>query len=242
MRAIYPFLLPLLLLAACHRQPTPAELPRVSWQLVDTVFSYHLVRGGGPFYKRGGLLGLQLLGGIDKKRNVFVPLDPGDSVYADMVTKISYKLLTELLAGKISKNAEGYIKADLSRILPMHPVVLTAYLSAGADSAGLDSLTRHLDHMPEVIHYYYISKDEAKKQFLADGNPDFTKVLDTNPLPASLEITVRDNYVSKDTLLLLKQKLESDNPLLISEVTLPSRLYTELRKIAVQDCVFRFKT
>jgi hypothetical protein len=242
MPRLYLIVVLLLFMSSCHPRPNVSDLPGVSWQPVDTVFTYHLVRGGSPLYHRGDLLGLQLIGGIDKKSNVFVPLDPADTVYADIVTKIASKLLAESLIGKIGKNAEGYIKANLSRMFPMDPVVLSVYLSAAADSVGLDSLIRQLDHMPEVSHYYYISKDEAKKRFLADGNPDFTKVLDTNPLPASLELTVRDNFVSKDTLLSLKQKLESDNPVLISEVTLPSRLHTDLLKIAVQDCVFRFKT
>ena len=242
MPRFYPFIFLLLFLASCHVRTNVRDLPRMFWQAVDTVFAYHLVHGGSPLYHRGDLLRLQLIGGIDKKSNVFIPLDSADTVYAEMATKIASKLLAESLNGKIGKNAEGYIKDDLSRMFPMHPVVLSVYLSAGADSVGLDSLTRHLDHMPEVSHYYYISKDEAKKRFLADGNPDFTKVLDTNPLPASLELTIRDNYVSKDTLLSLKQKLESENPVLISEVTLPSRLHTDLWKIAVQDCVFRFKT
>jgi FtsX extracellular domain len=234
--------MPLLLLAACHSQPTPADLPRVSWQKIDTVLSYHLVRGGDQRYHRGDLLGLELVGGIDKKKQVFVPLDPADSGFAVLVTKIASKLLNESLDGKVGKNAEGYIKADLARLFPTQTVVITAYLNAGADSVGLDSLRRYIDRQPETRQQYYISKDEAKKRFLADGNPDFTAALNDNPLPASIEITVREAFVSKDTLLALKQKLESDQPLLISEVRLPSRLYTDLRKVKVQDCVFRFKT
>jgi hypothetical protein len=242
MRPIYPFLIPLFLLAACHSQPSPAELPRLSWQSIDTVLSYHVERGGDQRYHRGDLLGLELVGGIDRKKQTFVPLDRTDSGYIVLATKIVSKLLTEGLDGKIGKNAEGYIKADLSRLFPDQTVVVIVYLNAGVDSVGLDSLRRYLQRLPEVSQQQYISKDEAKKRFLAAGNPDFTAALPSNPLPASIELTVRDNYVSKDTLLALQQKLESDQPLLISEVTMPSRLYTELRKVKVQDCLFRFKT
>ena len=64
----------------------------------------------------------------------------------------------------------------------------------------VDDLTARVAAMPEVASVEYVSKDVAIARFrerqAQKGHEDLTQFLDTNPLPASLQITLRDpnNY------------------------------------------------
>jgi len=151
-----------MLIAGCHNQTDPQDLPSVSWQPLDSIFTYCLEKDGDHTFKSGDLLGIAFIGGIDKKSHKFVPVTQGDSAYAATVTKIAENLLSKSLNNKIRKNAEGYIKADLSRLFPDQQVVITAYIRETKVDGGLDTLTRHISEMPEISKQYYISKEEAK--------------------------------------------------------------------------------
>jgi cell division transport system permease protein len=56
----------------------------------------------------------------------------------------------------------------------------------------------------EKKHYinsiYYISKDEAARNFIKETGEDFRAQLDYNPLPSSFQVTLNDKYVVKDSL------------------------------------------
>jgi cell division transport system permease protein len=64
----------------------------------------------------------------------------------------------------------------------------------------VDDLSARVSAMPEVASVEYVSKDVAIARFrerqAQKGHEDLTQFLDTNPLPASLQITLRDpnNY------------------------------------------------
>jgi cell division transport system permease protein len=64
----------------------------------------------------------------------------------------------------------------------------------------VDDLTARVAAMPEVASVEFVSKDVAIARFrereAQKGHEDLTQFLDTNPLPASLQITLRDpnNY------------------------------------------------
>jgi len=109
-----------------------------------------------------------------------------DSGYAALMSKIAGGFLIKSLDKRISKNAEGYIKADFARLFP----------------------------------------DQQDK----------------NPLPASFELTVREDYCTIEALTQLKERLEARAPYIISEVALPSWIHPELKKVKAQDCIFHFKT
>lgn len=242
MKQSHRWLIAALIIAGCHSQTNLQNLPSVSWLPIDSVFTYHVEKEGDHIFKSGDLLGIVLIGGIDKKSHQFVPVAQVDSAYAVLVSKIAGGLLNKSLDKRISKNAEGYIKADFARLFPDQQVVITAYLRENVVGRELDTLKQHISEMPEISEQLYISKEEAKRQFIAAGNPDFSSVLDKNPLPASIEITVTEDYCTIEALTQLKEKLKARAPYIISEVTLPSWIHPELRKVKTRDCIFHFKT
>lgn len=75
-------------------------------------------------------------------------------------------------------------------------VGVVADLHDDVSQAQLDDLMGRLNAMPEVRSIEYISKDEALARYRADraaqGQQDLTQYLPTNPLPASLEVKLRN--------------------------------------------------
>jgi cell division transport system permease protein len=75
-------------------------------------------------------------------------------------------------------------------------VGVVADLHDDVSQAALDDLMGRLNGMPEVRSIEYISKDQAlaryREQRAAQGQPDMTQYLPENPLPASLEVKLRN--------------------------------------------------
>jgi cell division transport system permease protein len=74
-------------------------------------------------------------------------------------------------------------------------VEVVADLEDAATKAQVDQLTARVTAMPEVRSVAYVSRDEALQRFrdarAAQGEEDFTRFLEANPLHASLEISLR---------------------------------------------------
>ena len=84
-------------------------------------------------------------------------------------------------------------------------VQVVAYMKDTASTEDIASLETSVAHMPQVTQVTYVSKEQAYKDFLA-RHPDQVEVitsLSTNPLPASLQINLRDpnDYVDVVTYL-----------------------------------------
>jgi cell division transport system permease protein len=70
----------------------------------------------------------------------------------------------------------------------------------------------------------------ARKNFVGSGNDDFMAVLDKNPLPASIDFTIRSNYATTDSLSKIKADLLAQN-IAVSEVQYNKGLVTNLDDI-----------
>lgn len=75
-------------------------------------------------------------------------------------------------------------------------VQVIAYLKDDVTQDQVNGAMTDLQQMPEVKQAVYISKDDALARFRANlaerGQPDLTGSLDTNPLPASIEVYLVD--------------------------------------------------
>lgn len=101
-------------------------------------------------------------------------------------------------------------------------VQVVAYLKDSATPQDVSGLEASLQGMPQVTQVNFVSKDQAYRDFLA-RHPDEAEVINslpTNPLPASLQINLRDpnDYVdvasylnsqpSVDRVLNIKQTVD----------------------------------
>lgn len=107
-------------------------------------------------------------------------------------------------------------------------VEVRAYLRNNVTSQDSISLIEYIASRPYVKEYNFVNKEEAKKQYLDEGNDDWAGVLDENPLPNSINFKMKENYVESDTLANIERDLESNE--LISDVQYPKELVTNLNK------------
>ncbi len=84
-------------------------------------------------------------------------------------------------------------------------VQVVAYLKDATPSSEITRLETQLKAMPQVKEVAFVSKDQAKTDFLARHPEDaeVMRTLPSNPLPASLQINLRDpnDYVDVATFL-----------------------------------------
>jgi cell division transport system permease protein len=85
------------------------------------------------------------------------------------------------LLGWIVINAsklENYFKGN---------VQLHAFIREGSPQKDIESLQNFIAAKPYARDVQYITKEMAREKFIGDNNEDWNKVLDYNPLPASID-------------------------------------------------------
>jgi len=98
-------------------------------------------------------------------------------------------------------------------------VQVVAYLKDSASRQEILSLETSLQGMTQVTQVNFVSKDQALKDFLA-RHPDEAEVINslpTNPLPASLQINLRDPNDYLDVATYLKSQPTVDRVLNIKQ-------------------------
>jgi len=98
------------------------------------------------------------------------------------------------LLGWIVINAsklENYFKGN---------VQVHAFIREGSPQKEIDSLLNYVQQRPYATKVEYVTKEMAKQKFIGDNNEDWNKVLDYNPLPASVDYYLKPQYVNKDSL------------------------------------------
>ena len=76
--------------------------------------------------------------------------------------------------------------------------------------------------------YTYVTKEDAKKKFMADGNDDWKNILEANPLPASIDFTLINEYVHSDSLAAIQADLEQN--IAVNDVQYPRTLVDNLNE------------
>jgi cell division protein FtsX len=88
--------------------------------------------------------------------------------------------------------------------------------SYSSDSASLTGITG-------IRSSDLVSKEEAKKDYIADENKDWSKILDANPLPNSIEIKLENKNWTGESLNELQKKI-LEKLIMASEVSFPAIL------------------
>ena len=108
-------------------------------------------------------------------------------------------------------------------------VEVRAHLSQTYTSQDSATLVNFISTQPYVKSYEFITKEKAKTIYEADGNEDWEKILDHNPLPASVNFKIRSDYATPDSLNKISQVLTSN--LFVSDVNYPKSLVANLNNI-----------
>jgi len=82
-------------------------------------------------------------------------------------------------------------------------------LKQNTDTATVSRLRKVLDVAPYCLDYRYISSEEALQEHITTLGEDPVKFLGYNPLLASFEVHMRENYANPDSLAVIEKRLES---------------------------------
>ena len=108
-------------------------------------------------------------------------------------------------------------------------VQLHAFIREGSPQRDIDSLETAVKNMRFARDVEYITKDMAREKFIGDNNEDWNKVLDFNPLPASVDFYLKPEYVNKDSLV--KVLAEVKQYFIVSEVKYPDAVVNSLNNL-----------
>jgi cell division transport system permease protein len=90
------------------------------------------------------------------------------------------------------------------------------------------ALVQYIASKPYVREYRYITKEMARRIFIADGNKSWDNILDYNPLPISINFKLKKEYVENDSLVNIKTDLEKQT--YVTGVTYQQELVDSLNK------------
>jgi len=105
-------------------------------------------------------------------------------------------------------------------------VEVRAYLRENITAKDSAALLNYVAAQPYVKEYKYITKELARQKFIADGNKDWANILEANPLPASIDFKLKNDYVHPDTLATIKKELEKN--IAVMDVQYPQALVDNL--------------
>lgn len=107
-------------------------------------------------------------------------------------------------------------------------VTVSAYLRGDLNPKDSIALISYISAKPYIREYTYVTKELAKKKYMADGNNDWNEVLSENPLPNSIDFKVKNQYLNTDSLTKIKADLESQT--YVSDVDYPAALIGKMSK------------
>lgn len=115
-------------------------------------------------------------------------------------------------------------------------VQVNAFIREGSRTAEVEALRAYIEARPYARRVEYVSKDMARRKFIGEGNDDWNKVLDYNPLPASVDFYLDPLYVNPDSLSRIVADVQG-RFFIVSEVKYPDAVVSSLdaivRKIAI---------
>jgi len=74
----------------------------------------------------------------------------------------------------------------------------------------------------------YVDKVSAKSIWNKENNEDWSKILDYNPLPESIDFYAKNEYVNKDSLLMISNEILAKYSNQVTDLTYPKNLVTSL--------------
>jgi cell division transport system permease protein len=108
-------------------------------------------------------------------------------------------------------------------------VQLHAFIREGSPQKDIDSLRTYIYTQPYARDVEYITKEMARQRFIGDGNEDWNKVLDFNPLPASVDFYLQPRYVNKDSITRIIADVQQN--FIVSEVKYPDAVVNSLNSL-----------
>ncbi|MCD8313870.1 MAG: permease-like cell division protein FtsX [Bacteroidales bacterium] len=142
------------------------------------------------------------------------------NAYLSSVISISLVLLLVGVASLLLVNAKGvsdYFKENMK---------ISVLLEQGTSETDALAYQRDMEQLPFVKGSEYISVEQGEQEMKALLGEDFLSVFQTSPIPISIDFTVMADYVSSDSLEVVKKELSKSS--LVDEVSYQTSLIDTL--------------
>jgi cell division transport system permease protein len=125
----------------------------------------------------------------------------------------------------------GWIVINASKLENyfMGSVQVHAFIREGSPNHEIDAVLNNIASKPYAKDVEFITKEMARAKFIGDGNEDWNKVLDYNPLPASIDFYLEPMYVNKDSIKIITAEITKN--FIVSEVKYPDAVVSNLNDI-----------
>lgn len=156
------------------------------------------------------------------------------NAYLSSVISISLVLLLVGVAAMLLVNAKGvsnYFKENMQVTVMMKQTV--------SDEAAMDFQAK-LEGEDFIKSTRFISKEQGQREMADMLGDDFLDVFETSPIPVSIDVTLKADYVSADSLEIVKNRISVSE--LVDEVvyqtSLVDALNANLNRISMVLAVF----
>lgn len=105
-----------------------------------------------------------------------------------------------------------------------------AWLDRTASKKQIDSVQKYISTLPYAKNVQYVTREMAVKQYNAENDSTWKKILSSNPLPESIDFNVKADYMQQDSLVILGDYLTSNYRNVVSEVQYPTEIITSVSK------------
>ena len=110
-------------------------------------------------------------------------------------------------------------------------IQLNAYLFPTASNKQIDSVKNYIESLPYAFKIEYISREKALEIYNKENDTSWKKMgIVKNPLPPSIQFSVKASYVEKDSLTNLENNLITRYGDIISEFQTPTKTVAEVSK------------
>lgn len=110
---------------------------------------------------------------------------------------------------------------------------LSAYMRT-LNKDTIAQIQQFIASQPYAKNVVYIDKNSAKEIWNKENNEDWAKILDSNPLPESIDFYAKAEYVNKDSLLKITDDLMATYGSQITDLQYPQTLVTSLNERAAK--------
>ncbi len=105
---------------------------------------------------------------------------------------------------------------------------ISVFFNVGLDNQKCKILADSIAKLPYVIDHQFISSDQAAFNFKNEIGEDFIEVLGNNPLPATVELAIKSEYIENNDLERIQWSLSTLNEVL--EVSYPYNVFEQLER------------
>lgn len=150
------------------------------------------------------------------------------------VVSISLVLLLVGIAGLllVSKGSvSDYLKENMQ---------VSVMMKRDVGEAAALKYKKSIDDLPFVRSSAYISKEQGAREMAQLLGEDFLSIFETAPIPVSINLTLKADYVSPDSLAVVKAALEGSEQVeeVVYQQSLVDALNSNLSKISIFLAVF----